>query len=71
MSVAPPNSRWLPPKQTAVYLSVSEDCLQAWRSARKGPPWSKVGKLVRYHVDDLDTFLTAHRQESVRSGATA
>jgi len=64
-------SRWLPPKQTAKYLNVSEDCLQAWRSARKGPRWSKTGKLVRYHQDDLDDFLKACRQEPLHKEATA
>ena len=56
-------SRWLSPKQTAEYLGVGLDCLQAWRSARKGPAWSKVGKVVRYDVGDLDNFLRQHRQE--------
>jgi hypothetical protein len=66
-----PNSRWLPPKETAAYLHVSEDCLQAWRSARKGPPWSKVGKVVRYDVYDLDNFLKRHTQQPLGSDAAA
>jgi hypothetical protein len=50
----------------AAYLGVSEDCLQAWRSARKGPAWSKIGKIVRYHIDDADNYLNACRQEPLR-----
>jgi hypothetical protein len=71
MTVEPLTSRWFSPKQTAQYFSVSEDCLQAWRSARKGPRWSKTGKLVRYHQDDLDDFLKACRQEPLRREAAA
>ena len=64
-------SHWLPPKETAAYLSVSEDCFQAWRSARKGPRWSKVGKLVRYRIEDLDAFLEGHWQEPLRKEAAS
>ena len=71
MSPEPLICRWFSPKQTAKYLSVSEDCLQAWRSARKGPRWSKTGKLVRYHIDDLDEFLKACRQEPLNREAAA
>jgi len=44
------------------YLSVSEDCLRAWRSARKGPAWPKQGQIVRYDVNDLDAFLAGTAQ---------
>jgi len=66
-----PPARWLAPKEAAAYLSVTEDCLQAWRSARKGPAWSKRGKIVRYDVNDLDAFLANGRQESVKTAAAA
>jgi excisionase family DNA binding protein len=56
-------SPWCSSDQTASYLGVSKDTLQAWRSARKPPRWSKTGKLVRYHIDDLDDFLKSCRQE--------
>jgi hypothetical protein len=57
-----PNRYWLRPKDAGAHLSVTEDCLQAWRSKHKGPAWSKVGKVVRYHIDDLDDFLKGYRQ---------
>jgi hypothetical protein len=66
MTVAFRSSPWLSPKEMAVYLGVSEDCLQAWRSARKGPAWSKSGKIVRYHIDDADNHLKACRQQPLR-----
>ena len=58
-------SRWLPPRPAADYINASVDTLQAWRSAGKGPPWSKVGRLVRYRIEDLDAFLNAHRREPI------
>ena len=71
MTVEFPISPWRPPKQVAAYLNVSEDCLQAWRSARKGPRWSKFGKVVRYHIDDVDDFLKASMQEPLGKEAAA
>ena len=71
MTVDPIFSQWFSPKQTAKYLGISEDALQAWRSARKGPRWSKTGKVVRYHMDDPDEFLKACRQEPLRKEAAA
>jgi predicted DNA-binding transcriptional regulator AlpA len=31
--------------------------LQNWRSARFGPPWIKLGKLVRYRRSDYQEWL--------------
>jgi hypothetical protein len=59
------------PKQMADYIGVSEDCLQAWRSARRGPPWSKTGKIVRYHVEETDNYLKDRRQTPLRQERTA
>lgn len=33
--------------------------LQNWRHARKGPPYIKIGGLVRYRRKDFEAFLTA------------
>lgn len=49
--------------RAAQYLGCTVHALRAWRFRRVGPPWYKVGRLVRYRVSDLDQFLTANRVE--------
>jgi len=45
----------------AEFLGVTIDTLQAWRSAKRGPPYSKLGPgircAVRYSISDLRQFL--------------
>lgn len=53
------SSPWLTPADAAAYLSVSTGTLANWRSAGNGPRYKAVGRLVRYHRDDLDAFLFA------------
>jgi len=48
-------------RQAATYLAISQKTLQARRLRRQEPPYIKVGKSVRYMVDDLDCFLNKHR----------
>ena len=51
---------WLTPKEAAVYLHVSVRTLEVWRAKKMGPAFhkSKTG-LIRYHLDALDTWMTA------------
>lgn len=56
-------------KQAAEHLTVSPGTLQVWRSTgRYSLPFIKVGRNVRYRLDDLDAWLAARARES---GATA
>jgi hypothetical protein len=41
----------------ALLISVSVNTLRWWRSAKRGPRFSKAGKLVRYSVSDLRAFM--------------
>lgn len=50
-------SPWLTTDQAAAYLSVSSGTLANWRSKGNGPHYRAVGRLVRYHRDDLDAFI--------------
>lgn len=50
-------SPWLTTEQAASYLSVSPGTLRNWRSSGAGPSYHVVGRIVRYHRDDLDAFL--------------
>jgi predicted DNA-binding transcriptional regulator AlpA len=43
--------------QTAEYLNVSAATLRRYRLLRTGPPYVKVGALVRYRLSDVDSWL--------------
>ena len=38
-------------------LHVSLACLRRWRLERRGPPFVKIGQLVRYPPDGLENWL--------------
>lgn len=58
MEQSPAVSPWLNTDAAAAYLSVSPGTLRNWRTAGSGPRYRTVGRIVRYHRDDLDGFLT-------------
>lgn len=43
--------------EASEYLRISEDTLRAWRSAGRGPKYSKLGSQVRYRRAELDAWL--------------
>lgn len=64
-----PNAyRTLREKQAAEYLGMSVKTLQAWRFYSKGPKYLKIGRAVRYQVEDLDQFLKASTINPVARG---
>lgn len=42
---------------------ISERTLQRWRFERTGPPYIKIGRLIRYRKSALDAFLNAGEQQ--------
>ena len=38
-------------------LHVSLACLRRWRLEKRGPPFVKIGQLVRYRPDELENWL--------------
>lgn len=47
----------LTPDEVAEMLGVPVSTLRFWRQTKAGPGWVKVGRLVRYPVGELDTWL--------------
>ena len=41
-------------------LSVTTECLRRWRCQKKGPPYIKLGKSVRYEVKALFAWAAQH-----------
>ena len=46
-------------QQAAGLLHMSVKGLQGWRSRGGGPPFCKVGRCVRYRLEDLQAFVLA------------
>jgi hypothetical protein len=45
--------------EVSEHLKVSLACLRRWRLRKIGPRFVKVGPLVRYRPEDLDTWVAA------------
>jgi excisionase family DNA binding protein len=60
--------QYLTPQQVSAELAVSTKTLEGWRHKRSGPPFVKIGRLVRYRRCDLDNWL--HNQSHGNSHKT-
>lgn len=45
--------------QAAHYLQLSERRLKQMRGDGIGPAYSRIGRIIRYHIDDLDGWMRA------------
>lgn len=54
-----PGKKYLNEREVAQIIGVKVPTLHAWRGKRspQGPPWVKLGKMVRYPVADLEAHL--------------
>lgn len=50
-------------RAAARYLGVSVLTLQSWRAHGEGPVYCKLGRAVRYRVEDLEGYLVSCRVE--------
>jgi excisionase family DNA binding protein len=48
---------WLSPREAAAYVGIPAKTLENYRYDRKGPPYTKIGKHVRYRRDDIDAWM--------------
>jgi excisionase family DNA binding protein len=56
-------TKLLTPIETSAMLGVSVETLNVWRATnRYRLPYVKVGRLVRYRLDDLTTFIESRMQ---------
>ena len=53
-------------KEAAIQLGVKPSTLEVWRVYGKGPKYLKLGRLVKYRLADLESFL----EESLRSSTS-
>jgi len=53
-------SPFLNTAQAAFYVGVQQKTLKKMRGRGDGPKFRKHGRLVRYHIDDLDAWSNAN-----------
>jgi hypothetical protein len=49
--------RCLSERSVAALLEVSVAALRKWRHTSAGPPYLRIGKLIRYRLSDLRNFM--------------
>lgn len=54
----------LSPDEVAAKYNINKGTLANWRCQKKGPRYSKVGKVVRYDVQALEEFFKQHEVET-------
>ncbi len=54
---ASPDAPFLDEKRLCAELGISPVTATKWRAKAKGPPFIKVGRLVRYRRSDLESWL--------------
>ena len=51
-------------KELAIFLKISPRSVEGWRLHGGGPCYSKVGRLVRYRIGDVRTWLEERKFEN-------
>jgi Helix-turn-helix domain len=52
-------------QHAAEYLGdLKPNTLEGWRTQGVGPTYKKIGRLVRYSLDDLDSYIVAQSRQS-------
>ena len=67
-----PQSKWRSEEEAARYLDCSRSFLSKDRvTGLHGIPFYRLGRHIRYNVDDLDDFLMRSRTQSFVAGVGA
>jgi hypothetical protein len=53
-------------KKAAKILDIAVQTLRNWRQSRRGPAYFKMGRSVRYKVDDLRAYTNKRRIDPER-----
>jgi hypothetical protein len=61
---SPIASPWLNTERAAQYIGYGVPTLERYRLSGAGPVYSRVGRRVLYHVDDLDEWMRLGRRRS-------
>jgi len=53
--------RWVDEKEVSKIMGIAVQTLRNWRFQGAGPTYSKVGRAVRYCLDDVIRFMEERR----------
>ncbi|MDT7044305.1 helix-turn-helix domain-containing protein [Candidatus Nitronereus thalassa] len=56
-------ARFLTSKQTSQFLGLATITLATWRGEDKGPPYTKLGRHIRYNKEDLIRFMSTTKAD--------
>ena len=59
-----PEASLMSPAEVAMFLGVPLRTVYRWRSQRGGPRGYRVGRHVRYRIEDVEAWLDEHRDAS-------
>lgn len=65
------SSPWRREPEAAQHLGLTASSLKTLRARGRGPRFRKAGRLVVYHVRDLDAWLDRDVRETCESGVRA
>lgn len=51
------HNKFLNTKEAADFLDLKQNTLEVWRTLGKGPKFLKIGRAVRYRVQDLEEYI--------------
>jgi hypothetical protein len=64
LAIAPPGAlHHLTQLDLARRWHISPRTLERWRWLGEGPAYLKLGRVIAYRLDDVETFEAAHRRE--------
>ena len=58
------DKRYLTIEDLAKHLSVSPDTVRFWRRQGTGPTATKLGRQVRYDIQDVEEWLLRQREDA-------
>lgn len=63
------DKKYLTTKELAIYLNISESTLIAYRANECGPVYRKIGRLVRYEIDEIIAWIKREDKKNKKDTA--
>ena len=59
--------QWLTAAQVEEMTGIKEKTLANWRSQGRGPQYHKVGKIIRYALEEIERWMQSFRVRTIDS----
>jgi excisionase family DNA binding protein len=60
----PSTGTWVDTKKAAEHLGIHRDSLRRFRRVGGGPPFTRIGRSVRYRLEDIDAWMRSRMAKS-------